>query len=133
MGIQNDLLGQAKGLTGTNVPPISTFKALNMNTLLHENSFFQLKGSCTKRLELKVSYNSYMPANVRGKLKSPSHAREATLTYKALNSLAPQYLGELFSKCLQGSDRNLRSTETNLQIPFLRICRGQKKYFLVVE
>ena len=36
----------------------------------------------------------------------------ATLTYKALNSLAPQYLGELFSKCSEGSDRILRSTET---------------------
>ena len=41
----------------------------------------------------------------------------ATLTYKALNSLAPQYFGELFSKCSEGSDRNLRSTETNLQTP----------------
>ena len=50
----------------------------------------------------------------------------ATLTYKALNSLAPQYLGELFNKCSEGSVRNLRSTEINLQIPLLRTCTGQK-------
>ena len=48
----------------------------------------------------------------------------ATLTYKALNSLAPQYLGELFSRCSEGSDRILRSTETNLHIPLVRdLCK----------
>ena len=52
----------------------------------------------------------------------------ATLTYKALNSLAPQYLGELFNRCPEGSVRNLRSTETNLQIPLLRTCTGQKAF-----
>ena len=52
----------------------------------------------------------------------------ATLTYKALNSLAPQYLGELFSKCSEGSERILRSTETNLQIPLLRTSTGQKAF-----
>ena len=52
-----------------------------------------------------------------------------SLTYKALNSLAPQYLGELFTKCSERSDRNLRSTETkNLQIPLLRTCTGQKAF-----
>ena len=52
----------------------------------------------------------------------------ATLTYKVLNSLAPHYLGELFSKCSEGSDRILRSTETNLQIPLLRTSTGQKAF-----
>ncbi len=52
----------------------------------------------------------------------------AMLTYKALNSLAPQYLGELFTKCSEGSDRNLRSAETNLQIPRFRTCTGQKAF-----
>ena len=52
----------------------------------------------------------------------------ATLTNKAWNSLAPQYLGELFSKCSEGSDRILRSTETNLQIPLLRTSTGQKAF-----
>ena len=52
----------------------------------------------------------------------------ASPTYKSLNSLAPQYLGELFTKCSEGSDRNLRSTETNLQIPLLRTSTGQKAF-----
>ena len=44
----------------------------------------------------------------------------ATLTYQALNSLALQYLGELFRKCSEGSDRDLRATETSLQIIHMR-------------
>ena len=52
----------------------------------------------------------------------------ASLTYKALNSLAPQYLGELFSKCSEVSDRILRSAETNLQIPLQRTSTSQKAF-----
>ena len=52
----------------------------------------------------------------------------ATLTHKTLNSFAPQYLGELFSKCSEGSDRILRSTKTNLQIPLPRTSTGQKAF-----
>ena len=52
----------------------------------------------------------------------------ATLTYKALNSLPPQYLGELFSKCSEGSDRILRSTEISLHIPLLRTSTGQQAF-----
>ena len=52
----------------------------------------------------------------------------ATLTYRALNSLAPQYLGELFSKWSEGGDRHLRSTETNLHIPLLRTSTGQQAF-----
>ena len=52
----------------------------------------------------------------------------ATLTYKVLNSLAPQYLGELFSKGSECSDRILRSTETSLQIPLLRTSTSQKAF-----
>ena len=54
-----------------------------------------------------------------------------TLSKKALNSLAPQYLGELFSKCSVGSDPILRSTETNLLIPLLRLSTGQKHFRIV--
>ena len=50
------------------------------------------------------------------------------LTYEALNSIALQYLGELFSKCSESSNRNLHSTETNLQIPLLRARTGQKAF-----
>jgi len=44
----------------------------------------------------------------------------AMLTYKLLNSLAPQYLTELFTKCSELNGLSLRSSETNLQIPLLR-------------
>ncbi len=52
----------------------------------------------------------------------------AVLTYKALNSIAPQYLRELFIKCSESSDRNFRSAETNLQIPMFRTCTVQKAF-----
>ena len=52
----------------------------------------------------------------------------ATLTYKALNLLAPRYLGELFSKCSEGSERILHYNETNLKIPLLRTSTGQKAF-----
>ena len=52
----------------------------------------------------------------------------ATLTCKALNLLAPRYLGELFSKCSEGSERILRYSETNLKIPLLRTSTGQKAF-----
>ena len=62
------------------------------------------------------------------RINIPFKKETATVTYKALNSLAPQYLGELFSKYSEGSNRNLRSTDTNLQIPLLRTCTGQKAF-----
>ena len=49
----------------------------------------------------------------------------AVLTCKSLNSLAPQYLTELFIKCSGGNGINLRSRETNLQIPLLRTSIGK--------
>ena len=49
------------------------------------------------------------------------------LTYKLLNSLAPQYLTELFTKCSEGIGPN-RSSETNLQIPLLRTHTSQNAY-----
>ena len=50
------------------------------------------------------------------------------LTYISLNSLAPQYLTEPFTKCSRGDGLNLRSTETDLQIPLLRTSIGQNAY-----
>ena len=43
--------------------------------------------------------------------------RDSIVTCKALNSLALQYLGKPVTTCLEGSARNLRSTETNLLMP----------------
>ena len=57
----------------------------------------------------------------------------ATLTYKALNLLAPRYLGELFSKCFRRSERILRCNETKLKIPLLRTAQAKKHFHIVVQ
>ena len=50
------------------------------------------------------------------------------LTYKSLNSFAPNYLRKLFAKCSDGRQRFLRSSETDLKIPFLKTTNGQKAF-----
>ena len=52
----------------------------------------------------------------------------ATLTYKSLNSLAPDYLSKLFAKCSDDRERFLRSSETDLKIPLLKTINGQKAF-----
>ena len=52
----------------------------------------------------------------------------ATLTYKSLNSLAPEYLKKLFIKCSDDRERVLRSSETDLRIPLLKMINGQKAF-----
>ena len=52
----------------------------------------------------------------------------ATLTYKSLNSLAPDYLRKLFAKCSDDRERFLRSSETDLKIPLLKTINGQKAF-----
>ena len=52
----------------------------------------------------------------------------ATLTYKSLKSLAPDYLRKLFAKCLDDRERFLRSSETDLQIPLPKTINGQKAF-----
>lgn len=51
----------------------------------------------------------------------------ATVTYKAITGLAPSYLSDLFTK---NSDRNidisLRNAATDLYIPKMTTCKGQK-------
>ena len=52
----------------------------------------------------------------------------AMFTYRSLNSLAHQYLPELFTKCSKSNGLNLCSSETNLQIPLLSTFIGQNTY-----
>ena len=49
----------------------------------------------------------------------------ATLTYKSLNLLAPDYLRKLFEKCSDDRERFLRSSEADLKIPLLKTINGQ--------
>ena len=57
----------------------------------------------------------------------------AVLTCKSLNSLALQYLTELFIKFSGGNGLNLRSRETNLQIPLFRTSIGQNAFVIAEE
>ena len=52
----------------------------------------------------------------------------AMLTYKSLNSLAPDYLRKLFLKCSDARERVLRSSNTDLKIPLLKSINGQKAF-----
>ena len=52
----------------------------------------------------------------------------ATLTYKSLNLLAPDYLRKLFEKCSDDRERFLRSSETDLKIRLLKTINGQKAF-----
>ena len=52
----------------------------------------------------------------------------ATLTYKSLNSLAPNYLRKLFAKCSDEGERFLPSSETVLKIPLLKTISDQKAF-----
>ena len=54
--------------------------------------------------------------------------KTATLAYKSLNSLAPNYLRKLFAKCLDERERFLRSSETDLKIPFLKTTSDQRTF-----
>ena len=49
----------------------------------------------------------------------------ATLTYKSLNSLAPVYMKNLFTKYSDDRERSLLSTETDLRLPLLKTANGQ--------
>ena len=52
----------------------------------------------------------------------------ATLAYESLNSLAPNYLRKLFAKCSDERERFVRSSETDLKIPFLKTTSGRRAF-----
>ena len=52
----------------------------------------------------------------------------ATLAYKSLNSLVPNYLRKLFAKFSDERERFLRLSETDLKIPFLKTTSGQRAF-----
>ena len=51
-----------------------------------------------------------------------------SMIYRSLNSLAPQYLSDLFVRLSEVHPRDLRNSKTNLAIPMLRIGNGQKSF-----
>ena len=51
-----------------------------------------------------------------------------SMVYRSLNSLAPQYLSDLFVRLSEVHPRELRISKTNLAIPMLRTGNGQKSF-----
>ena len=52
----------------------------------------------------------------------------SSMVYKSLNSLAPQYLSDLFVRLSELHSRELRNSGTDLAIPLLRTANGQKSF-----
>ena len=56
------------------------------------------------------------------------HKETATMIYKSLNELAPEYMRNLFTRCSESNGRVLRSTDTDLKLPLLKTSAGQKSF-----
>ena len=52
----------------------------------------------------------------------------ACMVYKSINDLAPDYLSEMFTKNSAYSRKNLRNTATDLQVPLMKTCNGQRAF-----
>ena len=50
------------------------------------------------------------------------------MVYKSINDLAPDYLSEIFTKNSACSRKNLRNTATDLQVPLMKTCNGQRDF-----
>ena len=52
----------------------------------------------------------------------------ACMVYKSINDLAVDYLSEIFTKNSAWSRKNLRNTATDLQVPLIKACNGQRAF-----
>ena len=52
----------------------------------------------------------------------------SAMVYKSINDLAPDYLSEMFTKSSAYSRKNLRNTATDLQVPLMKTCNGQRAF-----
>ena len=50
----------------------------------------------------------------------------ASMVYKSIIDLAPDYLSEIFTKNSASSRKNLRITATDLHVPLMKPCNGQR-------
>ena len=56
----------------------------------------------------------------------------ATLIHKSLNSLAPDYLRNLFIKYSDDTECHPRSSDTDVRVPLLKTINGQKAFLFAV-
>ena len=50
------------------------------------------------------------------------------MVYKSLNSLAPDYLRNIFQEMSEATNRQLRDSKTDLRLPLLRTSTDQKSF-----
>ena len=50
------------------------------------------------------------------------------MVYKSINNKAPPYMSEMFTRNSQDATRQLRNTNTDLRLPKIRTCNGQKSF-----
>ena len=84
------------------------------------------------RIVTSSSYDSSVSALIKT-LTWPSVAdmikvETACMVYKSINDLAPDYLSEIFTKNSACSKKNLRNTATDLRVPLLKTCNGQRAF-----
>ena len=86
--------------------------------------------NCAARIVTNSSYDSSTSALIKT-LNWPTAAdmiqvEKACMVYKSINELAPDYLSQNFKKKSACSRENLRNTATDLQIPPVKTCSGQR-------
>ena len=84
------------------------------------------------RIMTNSSYDSSASALVKT-LNWPTVAdmiqvETACMVYKSINELAPDYLSQIFTKKSACSRETLRNTATDLQIPLVKTCSGQRTF-----
>ena len=61
------------------------------------------------------------------------HPEASVMAYKCLNKLAPDYLSSFISKLSDLHTRELRNSETDLQIPRMKTSYGQNPWLFVEQ
>ena len=79
------------------------------------------------RIVTNSSYDSSASALIKT-LNWPTVADMIQVETACINELAPDYLSQIFTKKSACSRENLRNTATDLQIPLVQTCSGQRTF-----
>ena len=88
--------------------------------------------TCAARIVTNSSYDSSASALIKT-LNWPTVAdmikvETACMVYKSINDPAPDYLSEIFTKNSACCRKNLKNTATDLQVPLMKTCNGQRAF-----
>ena len=84
------------------------------------------------RIVTNSSYDASTEALIK-ELKWPTvreliRCETATIVFKSVDDLAPEYLSHLFIRNSERHTINLRNSETELLVPFMKTSNGQKAF-----